>query len=167
MPFRDIREWIAGRDYNFYSSIFLIIFSGGVATEAYRLDLGSLRSPGPGFFFFGASCILGFLALHLFLKSSLAREHKGREYVWKGKHWVKTISVLGVLLIYIFLLNVVGYLLITFFCLVLLCSILKEGEGKRKWISILGISSLTSFVTYVVFSRWFSLQFPKGLIGFF
>ena len=60
---------IGRKDANLWVSLFLLIFSIGVANEAYRLGLGDPHSRDPGFMFFGASSILGLLSLHLFFKS--------------------------------------------------------------------------------------------------
>lgn len=166
MVFRSIREWIAKRHINFYSSLFLLIFSGAVASKAYRLGLGDPHSPGPGFMIFGASIILGLLAIHLFLKSLLASELKGEKSIWKGKRLGQAASFFVALLVYNFLLVRVGYLLTTFFLLVFLFWVTGKGK-KGDWIWILGGAALTSFLSYLIFSRWFALMFPGGLTKFF
>jgi hypothetical protein len=168
MTFEEFPKWIAKRDSNFYSSLFLVIFSGAVASEAYRLGLGQLRSPGPGFMIFGTSIILGLLAIHLFVKSLLIREYKEEKSVWKGKRLGQPASFFLALLIYDFVLVPVGYLLSTFFLCVFLFSVTGERKwSKGEWAWILGGAALTSFLTYLVFSRWFMLMLPTGLIEFF
>ncbi len=168
MVFKDIWKCIVKNDLNFWPSILLMIFSGAVASEACNLGLGSIHNPGPGFIIFGTSCLMGLLSFHLFCKSLLAREGEGRktEDVWEGKRWRQVTFVLMALVIYVFLLNPLGYLLATFFFLIFLFWIIKE-DTKRGWILIPGISALVSCTTYLIFSRWFALQFPKGLIRFF
>lgn len=168
MAFRDIRKWIVKKDVNFWPSILLMIFSGAVASEAYNLSLGNIHTPGPGFIIFGTSCLMGLLSLHLFFKSLLAREGEGEkiEDVWSGKHWRQVALILMALVIYVFFLSPLGYLLATFFFLIFLFWIIKE-DTKGGWIMISGIAALASWITYIVFSRWFALQFPKGLIRFF
>lgn len=155
------------KDGDFWASLFLMIFSGMVALGAYNLGLGNLHSPGAGFMYFGTSILLGLLSLHLFLKSLLDRGRIEDGNTWKGKNWERAASFFVALLIYVFILAPVGYLLATFFLLVFLFRIMGEGEEKKKWISIVGSAAFTSFVSYLVFSRWFALQFPKGLIRFF
>jgi putative tricarboxylic transport membrane protein len=161
MAFGGMREWISGKDGNLWTSVFLLIFSGGVAIEAYRLGLGGLHSPGPGFMLFGASSLLGLLSLQQFLKFLMARRLAGKN-TWVQKHWRRVILVLVSLTIYNVLLNKVGYLLTTFFLLVFLFRIL----GSRKWVLIVGGAALISLLTYLVFSLGFELYFPKGLIPF-
>lgn len=168
MAFRDIWKWIVKKDVNLWPSILLMIFSGAVAGEAYNLGLGSIHAPGPGFVIFGTSCLMGLLALHLFVKSLLTREGKEKmiEDIWRGKRWRQVAIIFIGLVIYVFFLNPLGYLLATFFFLLFLFWIIKE-DMKGEWITISGIAALASCTTYLIFSRWFALQFPKGLIRFF
>jgi hypothetical protein len=130
IAFGRMRERIAKKDPNLWVSLFLLIFSVGVAHEAYRLGLGDFHSPGPGFMFFGASCILGLLAIHLFFKSLLATERKGRESIWRGKRLGRVASFFVALAIYNFLLERLGYLLTTFFFLAFLFWVTREDSGR-------------------------------------
>ena len=143
-------------------SLFLLIFSVAVAIGAYRIGLGTLHTPGSGFMFFGASILLGLLSLHLVLKSLWARGAT-EKMIEDRKHWTRVMIVFIALTAYIFLFDQMGYLLATFFLMVILFRVM----GNKNWISILGGSALTSFVTYLVFSVLFSQFFPKGLIRIF
>jgi hypothetical protein len=166
MALRDIRGRVVRRDSDFWTGLFLMIFSGAVARGAYKIGLGSVHVPGPGFMFFGTSILLGFLSLYLVLKSLLTGEPKGGENVWRGKRLGQAVSFFVALGFYNFFLNFFGYLLATFSLLVFLFWVTGERK-KGEWFLILGGSALTSFIAYLVFSRWFLLMFPKGLIRFF
>jgi putative tricarboxylic transport membrane protein len=162
MGFGGMREWTAKRDRNLWANLFLLVFSGAAAREAYRFNLGNLHSPGPGFIVFGASSLLGLLALHLVLKSLLAKEPTEKfSITWKRIGRVGLVSV--AISIYIVLLEPVGYLLTTFFIMGFLFRILGEG----KWVSSVVGAALISFLTYVVFSYGFALHFPRGVLRFF
>ena len=147
-----------------YPSLFLVVSSSLVACEAYRLGLGDPHSPGPGFMIFWASVLLGLLAIHLSIRCLVTRQ-KNRQHVWEGKQWQQSISVFVTLLLYIVLFKPLGYLLATFFLLVVLVK--TPRKGKAKWLVIVGSAALTSLITYVVFGLFFSLQFPKGVLNFF
>ena len=147
-----------------YPSLFLVILSALVTREAYRLGLGDLYSPGPGFMIFGAAALLGLLAIHLSVRCLVARQ-KSKEHIWKGKQWGRPLSIFVALLLYIILFKPLGYLLATFFLLVVLFR--TPRAGKAKWLVIVGGAALTSFITYLVFCRGLALQFPKGVIHFF
>lgn len=162
MNFEGMREWISKKDANLLVSLFIFIFSVGVAIGAYRLGLGKLNSPGPGFMFFGASNLLGLLSLHLFFKFFMTREFT-KQNTRVQKHWRRVILVSVALTIYIFLFDLIGYLLTTFLLLVFLFRIL----GSRNWVSIVGGAALISFVSYLVFSLGLALYFPQGVIRIF
>ncbi len=162
MVLKDLREWISEKEHKLWVNLFLIAFSGIVANKAYGLGLGNFGSPGPGFMSFGASCLLGLLALHLFLKSLFSREHRAKLILGR-KGFGRIASVLVAITIYILLLEPVGYLLSTFFIMGFLFGIL----GGGKWVSGLIGAALCSFLSYVLFSYGLGLQFPKGVIRFF
>ena len=157
---------IGRKDANLWVSLFLLIISVGVAIKAYQFGLGDPHSPGPGFMFFGASIILGLLSLHLFFKYLLATKHKGEKSAWRGKRLGKSAAFFVALLLYNVLLEPIGYLLTTFFFLTFLFWVARgEGEGKKgEWVSILVGAALTSFLSYLIFTRFFMLPFPQGLI---
>jgi putative tricarboxylic transport membrane protein len=109
----------------------------------------------------GAAAVLGILALLQFLKSLLLRQRPGQAP--EKIHPRRIISVIAANMIYIAVLESMGYLLCTF---LLLCFLFQVYE-KRKWGAIVGGAAATSFLTYVVFSRLLQLNLPKGLIRFF
>jgi putative tricarboxylic transport membrane protein len=162
MVFRNAKEWIAKKDANLWTGLFLMIFSGAVISEAIQLEIGTPKSPGSGFMIFGAASVLGLLALRQFIKS--LHSH-GREVKRTSEeiHWKRIISVILANIIYIFILQPVGYLLCTF---LLLCFLFQIHE-KGRWVSAVGGAALTSFLSYLIFSRMLQLHLPRGLIPFF
>jgi putative tricarboxylic transport membrane protein len=138
-----------------------MVFSGAVINEALNLELGTPRHPGSGFMVFGTAVILGLLALLQFLRALLFRTYPKQEtekvHVWR------IISVIGANILYIVMLEPVGYLLCTF---LLMCFLFQVCE-KGKWTLAGGGAAVTSFLTYVIFSRLLQLNLPKGLVPFF
>jgi len=161
MALRNAKGWIAKKDVDLWTGLFLIIFSGAVISEAIELEVGTPRNPGSGFMIFGAACVLGLLALRQFIKSlySKGREVEGSEAI----HWKRIASVILANIIYIFLLQPVGYLLSTF----LLMGFLFQVHEKGRWFSAVWGAGLTSFSSYLIFSRILQLNLPRGLIPFF
>ena len=147
-----------------YPRLFLVIFSVLVTREAYRLGLGDISSPGPGFMMFWAVALLGLLAVHLSVSCLVSRQ-KSNKHIWKGKELEQPVSIFVALLLYIILFKPLGYLLATFFLLVVLFR--TPRTGKDKWLVIVGSAAITSFITYLVFCRGLALQLPQGIIHFF
>jgi putative tricarboxylic transport membrane protein len=162
MVLQNAKGWIAKKDADLWTGLFLIIFSGAVVSEAVQLEIGTPQSPGSGFMIFGAASVLGLLALRQFIKSLYS---KGREAgrASEGIHWKRIVLVILANILYIFLLQTVGYLLCTF----LLMGFLFQVHEERRWFSAVWGAALTSFLSYLVFSRMLQLHLPRGLIPFF
>ena len=162
MAVRNLRTWIAEKDANLWTGLFLMILSAALVNEAFELELGSPRNPGSGFMILGASGLLGLLALRQFIGS--LRPHKQKSgTVTERAHWGRILGVIGANLLYIFLLKSVGYLICTFFFLLFLFQVLERG----RWIPRVIGSALTSVLTYLFFARLLQLNLPKGLLPFF
>ncbi len=157
-----MKDWILRKDANLWTNLLLLLFSVAVATGSYRLGLGSFRHPGPGFITFGASSILGLLALHLCLKAFIAKD-RTENLSFSAKRFVRVVLVFMTITSYIILLEPVGYVLATFLLLGSLFRIL--GKGKLV-LSIVG-AAFATFLSYIVFSYYLAIQFPKGLFRFF
>jgi len=152
----------AKRDANLWTSLFMMIFSGAVIGEAFQLEIGTPKNPGSGFMIFGTAGVLGLLALHQFIKSFLSPEAQA-EPASEKIHRGRIVSVIGANIIYIFLLQPAGFLLSTF---LLLCFLFQVRQ-KGRWVSTVGGAALTSFLSYLIFSRILKLNLPRGLMPFF
>jgi putative tricarboxylic transport membrane protein len=157
-----MREWILKRDANLWTSLFLMVLSGVVISEAFELEIGTPGNPGSGFMIFGTAGVLGILALHLFVKSLLSEKRRSEKALEQTHRW-RVVSVIAANIVYILILQPVGYLLGTF----LLMGFLFQVSEKGKWFSSLWGAALTSLVSYVVFSRLLGLNLPRGWVPFF
>ena len=148
--------------YDQGSSLFWLLFSVFVFIESNRLGIGTLQNPETGFVSFGASGLLGVLSILLFLQSSFKKEVAKTKSPFEGTLWKKVFLVLIALLLYTKFMPVGGYLISTFLLMTFLFFIVER--QKMRW--VLALSSLATFVTYYVFSKWLNCQFPSGLFGF-
>lgn len=138
----------------------LLLFAAAVGSESARLlPFGVVRNPGPGFFPWWTSLVLGFLALLLLGQSLLVRpaprlnEARGR--------FAKVAGVLAVLAVYSLVLDAIGYPLATFF---LVLFMLRVTEPHR-WPLALGMALLAAGGSYLVFAVWLSVPLPAGPFG--
>ena len=148
--------------YDQTSSLFWLLVSIAVFVESIRLGIGNLHNPGRGFLTFGASGILGILALILFIQASLRKAELGRVPLFAGTMWKRIVFVLVVLWLYAWAMPTVGYLISTFALMLLLFWVLEK--KKIGWVFV--SSALSTLLTYVVFSKWLNCQFPDGFFGF-
>jgi hypothetical protein len=142
------------------SSLFWLLISIAALVESIRLGVGTLHNPGIGFLTFGASGLLAILSLVVFLQASISGETVRREPLFTGRLWQRILFVL--IALYSWSMPVLGYLISTFILMTLLFWVL---EKKKAWL-VLVCSSLSTGITYVVFSKWLNCQFPDGLFGF-
>lgn len=156
-------SWIKNvlRDLNFLPSLFLIIVAIFVLLEAVKMGIGSLNSPGPGLMFFGTSCILGIIALHLFIES-LFTGIVNRSISWQGSYLYRVIITIVSISVYIYILIPVGYIISTFALLALLFNIFRREKKGRMVIAALGVS----LITYLIFYKALGVQLPMGWIKY-
>jgi putative tricarboxylic transport membrane protein len=144
------------------SSLFWLLVSLSVFIESLRLGIGTLHNPGRGFLTLGASGILGILSLILFLQATLRKKALKAAPFFAGPLWRRILLVVIVLVVYSWVMPVLGYLISTFLLMSSLFLILE----RKKIVFVFVSSILATFVTYFVFSKWLNCQFPYGLFGF-
>ncbi len=145
------------------SSLFWFFLGWVLIFLSYRLGLGSLTNPGPGFLPFWCGLFLAGLSLVVFVQSRLDRrrsESKGLRDLWIGTHWAKGVYVVLALVIYTLAFSHTGFLLSTTLLLIFLFKVI---EPEKWWIAI-GGAILTSLVCFVVFSLCLDVQLPRGFI---
>ena len=144
------------------SSVVWLSFAIYVCIESIRLPLGSWRDPGPGLMPLIAGTILGALSFSLYLKtrSRISDDVQGSWY--PRERWQKLIFILVALLAYAIFLEILGFLLDTFFLLVFLF----RGIEPQKWLLSIGGAALASMIAYAIFELWLKTQLPRGVLGF-
>jgi len=138
-------------------NIFLFLFAVFFAIGAYRLGLGSLTQPGPGFIIFFASIVLLLFCVYGFLSS---KGDPPARLAFSGKGLKRVLLVLISLFLYAKFMPTVGYLLSTFVLTLFL--LFLNGIIIYK---AFALSVLTSLASWYAFSRLGS-ELPEGLISF-
>ena len=139
------------------SALFWLAVAIFAAVQGVALKLGSLSRPGPGFFPFWGGVALGLLSLVL-LVSSLK---KHAFWSLSGLRSSKLLVVVGALLGYLLLLEVLGFVVVTFLLLFLLFRL-----GQRGWVFSAASALVGAFSSYVLFRLWLKTQLPIGPLGF-
>jgi hypothetical protein len=79
--------------------------------------------------------------------------------LWKEEKPI--LFIFGGLILYLFLMNVLGFYVSTF---LLLMYLIRACGLKEGWRSV-WISAVTVIVVYVVFYKLFIIPFPEGVLG--
>lgn len=142
-------------------SMLFIIF----ASVFYYMSLGLRASPGPdvGGAFYPRLLVYATLILSIkLLYNALQRERKDSEQLFDFENggFRKVISVIIISVIYLYLLDIIGFLLLTPFYLFLLLTII---EAKKFSYRVL-ISILTTVIVMYIFQNFLNIPFPSGIL---
>lgn len=145
------------------SGSFWFLFCLFIIYQSYRLGLGNLYEPGPGFLFFWAAIVVAIMALVVVLQSFRARPAEEVQEAPTGKRAAtKVILVLVSLFLYAVLMEYLGFFIVTFLLFMFLLGVI---EKKKWWFAVLVSVAVTLFA-YLVFETALQSQLPKGILEF-
>jgi membrane-associated HD superfamily phosphohydrolase len=146
----------------FYCSLFWLLFSLFICVESYRLRLGTINAPGPGFFPFSAGLVMLILSLFALFQSVKERMKTGKTLRQEPLRWWNIVIILAAIAAFALSLEKTGLLINTF---LFVCLLLKVVEPQSWKIAILG-GLMTAVAANVVFNVIFRVQIPSGILGF-
>ncbi|MFC1817270.1 tripartite tricarboxylate transporter TctB family protein [Thermodesulfobacteriota bacterium] len=146
------------------SGFFWFLFGLFILKESFRLKTGVLSQPGPGFFSLLGGILLLVCTTILFLQSILfkSRAVDSKEQGEKKNHQV-LIYLFVALLAYALLFEFLGFILCTFFIVLLIFGLFEH----KKWWSMLITAALVSLASYTIFTFLLKSELPKGVLGLF
>jgi putative tricarboxylic transport membrane protein len=145
------------------SGVFWLCFSILMIIQSYRLGLGRINHPGPGFLFFWVNIILGIMSLVVLFKAWAGKKGEGAQpAIFEGEKMSKIIFVLLALFIYVLLMETVGFLPLTFLLFVYLLGIIE----KKKWFFTVFVSLVVTAISYLIFQIWLQCMLPYGVCAF-
>jgi putative tricarboxylic transport membrane protein len=145
------------------SGSFWFLFSLFISYESYKLGLGTLHQPGPGFLFFWTGLIVAALALVIILLSAgkLSSDESGGQ-AFEKRNATKVVLVLTALFVYALLMEWLGFFIVT---LLLFAFLLGVIEKKSWWFAVL-VSLFVTAASYLLFEVGLQSQLPKGILEF-
>ncbi len=145
------------------SGIFWLCFAVLAMIESYRLGLGTLHKPGPGFLFFWVNIVLGIMSLVVLIRAWMSKKEEGPPpAIFGTQNVLKIVLVLASLFIYVLLMETVGFIPVTLMLFIFLLGIIE----KKKWYYTAFVSILVTVISYLIFETWLQSQLPKGWLGF-
>ncbi len=142
------------------ANIFWIVLSLAICLESWRLNVGGVHRPGPGFLPFYTAGLLGILAL-VSLGQTIRTTTGAGSRIWGGIRFGKLALMIASLFIYTFVLDFLGFLPATFLLLLILFRIVEP----YGWKTVLLFSLLTIAGTYLFFVVLLESRLPRGILG--
>ena len=151
------------KDRESFTLYLWLVFCLFICIESWRLGLGSLGTPGPGFIPFGAALGTGLIALALLLvrKGKSLSGHTPPSF--QRMRFKKILYMVCAIFIYPLLLNGLGFFLCTLFFIGFSLKVIEP----QKWRIVLGVGIGAAVASYVVFDVLLKIQLPKGTWLFF
>jgi len=151
------------KKYDLYAVIFWIAFGMFMSVYAYvKLGIGKLNTPGSGLFPFLLGLLFTLLAIPALLRILKQREQQDEPKEESGPHetvYGKVVLVVVALFAYAILLEPLGFILTTFFTMILLF----RSAGFKRWVVATGYAAIVVLITYFLFT-YLGVRFPPGVL---
>jgi len=148
------------RKHDLISSAVWFFMGLSILFSSPSFGLGTLSVPGPGFMSFIAGAIICVFSAVTFLGALFSKNEEATVHLWTKLNYFKLVSVLVLLLAYIFLVDTLGFIISTF----LLVFLLMRFQGSLGWFQSLLGALLTTICCYFIFDFWLKTSLPKGVI---
>ena len=147
---------------NIGSSILWLLFSVIVCIESYKLNIGTLHNPGPGFYPFCIGLTLILFSLIVLLSSIFLQKEEASQEKTGEKSNIKDILLVVIsLFLYAIVYEHLGFVLSTFLFIIFILKIIE----RKKWLIAISFAIFTAAISYVVFNLWLNANLPKGILG--
>ena len=146
------------------TAIILLVLSGFVIQDAWRMPSSASFGPGAGFLPFWLSVLLAVFAIILFVSAwrRKATEKDGHS-IFPGKQALLAITMVMVGLgVYIELIEILGFLIDTFLFILFLMKVVE----KEKWPLTLMVAAGATAVLFITFQYLLQITLPSNMFGF-
>lgn len=147
--------------YDRMSTLFLVALGVLICEESLRLVVGSFSEPGPGLFPLGCGFII--VALSLFVFACTYKYRDEGLSIWENvTEWGNLVTIPVSLIGYAFLIEPLGFRLITFLWMAFIC----RSVGKLRWKASLFTAFMATFLSFILFQHYLGVRFPRGIFRF-
>jgi hypothetical protein len=152
------------------TEIFVVVLLGVFSiSEGIRLVLAAKLHQydilGPGFYNIGLGSVLIIVSLISFVSERKkafrpAGKAAATQSSAKSEYQKKMISMIALMIAYIFLMQLAGYL----FASLVFFFVINRIVGFRSWLTSIGVTVLMTASFYLVFVTWMGIIFPRGVL---
>jgi len=155
------------RKASLITGIIFLAFSLTVMVSSWSMEYYSSIGPGPGFFPFWLSAILGLLAVlwiaQILRSPSKSKDKDGNDRLFpRGDGLLRLLSIVGAVFFMMILMEPLGFQLTMFAFLIFLLIVL----GRVRTRTTLIIAAVGSFGLFRVFTMLLDVQLPQSAISF-
>lgn len=152
------------RSIKIWCSLFWLLFAVVMGQQSSRLPMGEMREPGAGFFPLMIAVVTGFLGLLALIQALKEKpEPRKEEAPAEGPfRWWNLVIILAALLVYALTLQTVGFMVNTFFFMLVLVKWIEP----QTWTKSLVAALITAVASELFFNLLLQAQIPKGILGF-
>lgn len=147
------------------AGVIFLIFSVAVLVSSWSMEYYSSIGPGPGFFTFWLSLILGLLSIGWIIQelSRKPRKEKDEKTLFpRGEGLVRELEILGAMVFMACFMGLLGFQISMFLFLAFLLFVL----GKVNKVTTLAISLIGSVGLFYIFTGWLDVQLPRSSMAF-
>jgi putative tricarboxylic transport membrane protein len=144
------------------AALILLAAALGALVEAWRLPLGRVVAPGPGFFPFALALALTLTAALLVVRALRQPAGAGAAAPAPPGGRARLVTVVAALFAYAAVLGWLGFGLATFG----LMAVLFRAVEARGWPTALGAAAAAAVAGHLLFRTWLGVRLPSGPWGF-
>ena len=139
----------------------MLLFAIFMGVLSYRLGMGTLHKPGPGFLFFWTSIALGGLSIVVIIRAWMKRaEGEPRAIFGALREYRKAALIIVLSFLYAFSMEPIGFIPVTLAFFLIVLGLIE----KKSWLYTVIVSLLVTVLSYLLFEVWLKSQLPRGLL---
>jgi putative tricarboxylic transport membrane protein len=131
-----------------------------IAWQGWMQGIGPLREPGAGFAIFWCGVIAAGLASSIIM-SALISGGPSLASLWQGTRWGKVLLVMGLLLVFGFFFEAIGFVP----CALVLLLVLMRFIDPVPWWQALVVSFGSVAAVWFLLAKFLKIQLPAGVLA--
>ena len=148
------------RNSELWGGLFWLLVGAYAVWAGHDMGLGRLNDPGSGFAFFWIGILMCALSA-LVVGQALVSGGPSLASLWEGTRWRKVLLVVGLLLIYGFGFDRLGFVP----CTLALLLVLMWFVDPVDWRLSIVVALVATFGVWAVMTKWLKIQLPAGILA--
>jgi putative tricarboxylic transport membrane protein len=143
-----------------WGALFWLAIALYVTWAGRDLGLGKMHEPGSGFALFWIGLIMSALAV-VTLVEAFTKRAETLANLWRGTRWEKVLLIVGLLLVFGFFFDKLGFVVCSLGLLLILMFFV---DPVKPWLAVVVSFGATLGVWYVL-TKWLKIQMPNGILA--